>query len=106
MSIYSESCIVLLNYRLLKETASKVQYYQWILGNMCKEHESALLFSAVSKCNNETELKSLINQPIVLEEEIGTEFGTDHALITYCEVSSEIARLTWYPKFAIIVHLY
>ena len=73
--------------RLLSRRSDQVQYYQWILGSMCQGNESLLLLTFVSKCNTETELKSLINQPIEMGAEIDTEFGTDGALITYSEVS-------------------
>lgn len=63
-----------------------MQYYQWILGNICKEDESFLIILAIDKCSNVNELKSLINQPIVAEDLADVEFGAHRALITYCEV--------------------
>ena len=77
--------------RLLRTRADKIQYYQWVLGNMCKENENSMLvLSSISKCNSETELKSLIYQIIAMDEDLCAEFGTDHAVVTYCEVSFKI----------------
>lgn len=71
---------------MLQKTSDQVQYYNWILGNMCKEDESVLLIPTVAKCSDIDELKSLINQPILAEDLADAEFGAHRALITYCEV--------------------
>ena len=73
--------------RLLKNSVDVSQYYQWVLGNMCRGVESISSLSSVAQCDSESELKSVINQPVIVAEDITTEFGADHAVITYCEVS-------------------
>lgn len=71
---------------MLTDVSDKIKYYQWILKHLCKLDDSILLVSTIDNCEDVSEIKSLIEEPVFSSQKIDLEFGDDGSIIIYCEV--------------------
>ncbi|XP_065218863.1 condensin complex subunit 1 [Planococcus citri] len=72
---------------LLKSHADKVQYYEWILGSLCRtgvdpQQEIIPIFA---RCKKSRDVKEVLCEPVKVEDLEDTEFSNDKAILTYCE---------------------
>lgn len=77
-----------------------VQYYQWILGNMCKDDESVLLLFKIVMSNDLSEIKNAMNQTETLDKS-DEDFGSDRSVLTYCEVKVNLISQFHFVQFFI-----
>lgn len=72
----------------MKSVNDKVQYYEWILGHICKNNTNVRedIIARFASCEDSEDIKNIIDESIQLEDENDLEFGSEKKILTYCEV--------------------
>lgn len=75
--------------RLVKYANDKVQYYEWILANLCKSETNVReeIINRFAECEDIEDVRAILNEPVQVEDQEDQEFGKDKGVLTYCEVA-------------------